>query len=63
MGGLCRKSAVIPKQFDMGENPKDDSLHFNLIDIVSFLIQSAGEQSQNNKQCVTVQILLDLTVQ
>ena len=42
---------------------KAESLHFNLIVIVSFQIQSAGVQSQNNQnKCVTVPILLELTV-
>ena len=31
---------------------KTDSLHFNLIVIVSLQIQSDGVQSQNNNSCV-----------
>ena len=55
MGGTCTQSAVISKPFTWygWKYPqiKVDSLHFNLIDFVSFQIQSAGVQRHNNKTC------------
>ena len=41
---------------------KDESLHLNHILIVYFQIHCGGIQSQNDANCVTVQILMDLTV-
>uniref|UniRef100_A0A0E9X7K0 Uncharacterized protein n=1 Tax=Anguilla anguilla TaxID=7936 RepID=A0A0E9X7K0_ANGAN len=41
---------------------KVDNLHFNLIFIISFQIQCAGAQSQNNKYRATVQIRMDRTM-
>jgi hypothetical protein len=35
---------------------------FNLIVIISFILESAAVQSQNNNKCVTVSILTEGTV-
>jgi hypothetical protein len=56
---LCTKREVISKRLTQygwkKTKIKTDSLHFNLIVIVSsFQIQRAGVQSQNNKKCVTM---------
>ena len=41
---------------------KADHLHFNLIVIVSIQTKSARVHTQNNKRCVTVQLIMVLTV-
>ena len=41
---------------------KAESLHLKHILIVSFQIHCGGVQSQNDENCVNVQIFMDLTV-
>ena len=65
MGGLYTKSAVISKRFTrhgwLYPHINADSLHFNLIVILSFQIQSAGVQRQNNKHFTVLIITLDVS--
>ena len=60
---LFTESAVIPDSTDMDENTLKLKLTAcTFIVIVSFQIQSAGVQSQNNNKGFTVALLLELTV-